>query len=294
MIYLFIIERLESANKKRLLLEETVEKRTEQINIQKELVEKKSLALNESIRYAKIIQEAILNNESELDESELEYFNLFIPKDIVSGDFYWYKKIDNQLYIAVVDCTGHGVPGGFMSMLGIAYLNEITSNDLVISTGVILDELRGKIIKLLGQKGKDEESRDGMDMSLIRIDLKTKKMQFSGAMNSIFIARNKVFTKLSAERKTIGYSHKMSPFTSINYQMLKNDVIYLMSDGYVDQFGGEKDKKFGSKRFKELLLSVQEKSMKEQKKTLKLVFKNWMKESKAEQIDDVCVMGVKI
>lgn len=278
---------------------------------QKNIVEEKNKEIIDSINYAKRIQNALLSSENQVSEHLPEHFVFFNPKDIVSGDFYWTFEKQNYLYIAVADCTGHGVPGAFLTMLGTAFLNEITAKEELLSPAQILDELRTKFIKELKQTGEDGENKDGMDMSLIRLDINTKELQWSGANNPLWIISQSKFIseinpqmlkqiqhddailfEIKSDKQPISYYPDAKPFTNHEIKLAKEDLIYLFTDGYADQFGGEKGKKFKYKPFKELLISLSSKSMTSQKETLENRFTQW--KGDLEQIDDVCIIGVKI
>ncbi len=270
---------------------------------QKERLEKSQRLITDSILYAKQIQSAILPRESNFNKYFEEHFIIFKPRDIVSGDFYYINKRDNFLIFAAVDCTGHGVPGGFMSMLGIAFLNEITQNKEVLSTGTVLDKLDLYVQKALKQTYGDEKGiRDGMDIALCCLNLETNHLQYSGAYNPFVLIRNNKnkpdeLVEIDGDAMPIGIHHsKKKGFTTHNIQVNENDVIYLFSDGFSDQFGGEKGRKYMLRNFKNKLYDIHELPMKEQKKLLELEFANWkdFKNKKERQIDDVLVMGLKI
>jgi len=231
-----------------------------------------------------------------------DHFVFFKPRDIVSGDFYWVKKIKTFSFIIVADCTGHGVPGAFMSMLGSSFLNEIVTSRTLDSAGEVLNRLRHKVKKSLHQKGEEGEQKDGMDISLMIIDWESLEMQFAGAYNSLYIVRNNggqtseeanyEIIKLKADRQPIGIYIHEKDFTNHSFQLQKGDTLYALSDGYVDQFGGDTGGKFKSGRFQKLLLSFQDKSMEEQKHILGRTFTKWKRD--IEQIDDVLIIGMRI
>jgi len=264
--------------------------------------------LTSSIRYAQQIQEAILPTLSIFDELNLSYFVLFKPRDIVSGDFYWTAKIDNQLIVTVADCTGHGVPGAFMSMLGIAFLKEIVQKEYITQPDLILKKMRKEIIRSLKQSN-DSIHKDGMDISLISINLNTLELQFAGANNPIYIIKKSEVEESTHEKKErleneftllelkpdkmpIGFHENMAAFTLQTIKLNKHDKIFLFSEGYADQFGGPKGKKFMYKQFKELLIYNSNQNMGEIKSILEQTIKEWMK--KIEQVDDITVMGIEV
>ena len=259
---------------------------------QKSKIEESHLQITDSINYAKRIQNALLNIEIPIESLFKEYFIYYKPRDIVSGDFYWIEKIQNKIVVVAADCTGHGVPGAFMSMLGISLLNELTTSDKIETPGKILDELRNKVKIYLRQTGKMEENKDGMDMAMIIIDTDTWSAKFSGANNPIYIIRDHQFMEFKPTRNPIGIYLNELPFKTEEIQLHKNDSLYLFSDGYIDQFGGEKGLRLKSAKFKELLLSISEKSMKEQHTMLDEVYHNW--KGNHEQVDDILILGLKI
>ena len=205
------------------------------IEEQKILVEVKNKDIIDSINYAKRIQDALLKEEEHISEHLPEHFILLKSKDIVSGDFYWALEKQNHFYLAAVDCTGHGVPGAFMSMLGVAFLNEINATMEVLSPAEILNQLRDKIVKELGQGKKELEAKDGMDISLIRYNLKTQELQWAGANNPIYYIKNGQWFEIKANKQPISYQEKMTPFTNHIIQMESGSSFYLFTDGYADQ-----------------------------------------------------------
>ncbi|MBN1251229.1 MAG: DUF4154 domain-containing protein [Bacteroidales bacterium] len=265
----------------------------EQIAIQNEKI-------TDSILYAKKIQTAVLPPDDYLAKLLSEHFILFMPKDIVSGDFYWATHKEDKVIIAAADCTGHGVPGGFMSMLGITFLNEITGKMTKeeINPGKILTHLRNSVKESLRQTGKEGEAKDGMDIALCSIDMKTRILDFAGANNPIVIVREfddgrKQMVDIKADDMPIGiFYDERANFKNNKIQLKKGDVCYIFSDGYADQFGGKSRRKFMLKRFKNLLLSISDKPMETQHKLLIGAFDNW--KDKNKQIDDVLVIGIKI
>lgn len=254
-------------------------------------IEEKNKSISDSINYAKRIQEASHPAIAYLDEILNEYFILYKPKDIVSGDFYWIKKIDNKLVIIIADCTGHGVPGAFMSMFGTAFLNEIVNRDNVTKPSIILDKLREKVIVSLKQEDNDDV-KDGMDISIVTIDSENKKLEFAGAKNHIYLLRDKELNKIKADNMPVSIYPKMDPFNNNEIDLQKGDVFYLFSDGYGDQFGGENGKKLGRKAFTQLMIEHHGKAMNKQKEEFEKYFDTWKGEG--EQIDDVLVFGIRI
>ena len=273
---------------------------------QKELVnaklEEKNKEVLDSIHYAKRIQEALLLEEEHVSAHLPPHFILFKPKDIVSGDFYWALEKQTPantpggggrfLYIAAVDCTGHGVPGAFMSMLGIAFLNEITSGESLLPPSEILNLLRKKIIEELRQTGEAGQNMDGMDISLALINLETKEVSWAGANNSVYQLRNSKLQETKGDKQPIGYHPVLKPFTNHTFRLNSGVTLYMFTDGYADQFGGPKGKKFKYKRLEELLQANAHLPMEEQKSLLSKVFEEW--KGNYEQIDDVTVIGLRL
>jgi ligand-binding sensor domain-containing protein/serine phosphatase RsbU (regulator of sigma subunit) len=286
--------------RKQEILEDRIRERTaevvakaEEIIHQKDIIQEKNKELTDSIYYAQRIQQSILPDEQQIKRGLLQQFVFFIPKDIVSGDFYWYAKHNNFILWAVVDCTGHGVPGGFMSMLGSGLLNQIVNEELKLQPDDILNNLRDRVIVALKQTGAYGESKDGMDISLCAYNTVTQLLQFSGANNSIHIVRNRQLIELKADKQPIGiYVGDMKKFSLHQLTLQKDDCIFMSSDGYPDQFGGPKGKKFKSANLEKLFVEIADTSVEIQKQKLEQVFSNW-KEG-YEQLDDVCVFGVKI
>ncbi len=273
-------------------LEGIVRERTAEITHQKEEIEEKNHHITSSIEYASRIQQALLPPEELITEYLPDHFILYKPRDIVSGDFYWLKQIDNYTVYAAADCTGHGDPGAFMSMLGISFLNEIVSKLHVNKPSEILNELRKKIKSSLRQTGKDNESKDGMDIAVCVIDNKRMILNYAGAYNPLFIIRKGELKEIKATRNPIGIYLKEVPFENHELKLEKGDVLYTFSDGFVDQFGGEKQSKFKSQNFKKILLEIYDKPMEEQKTILDKTIIQW--QGDAEQTDDIVIFGVRI
>jgi serine phosphatase RsbU (regulator of sigma subunit) len=275
-------------------LEEKVRERTAEISRQKEKIEKQNKHITDSINYAQNIQKAVLPPFDYISKSLNDFFILFRPRDIVSGDFYWFAYKNNHVVIAAVDCTGHGVPGAFMSMLGVSLLNEIVNKLEKLDSNVILNELRSNVIKSLRQTGKEGEAKDGMDMALCIINFEDLKLQYSGAHNHLYHVREKQLEVYKADRVPISFNPYTidKEYTKHELELKKGDTFYIFSDGYPDQFGGPKNKKFGIKRLKELFVKIQDKSMYEQKTILEQNLDEWKKDK--DQIDDILVIGFKI
>jgi serine phosphatase RsbU (regulator of sigma subunit)/ligand-binding sensor domain-containing protein len=295
-----------------LRLEGIIEERTAEIRKQKE-------ELTDSIEYASRIQRALLPSEELMDDHNIEHFILFRPRDIVSGDFYWIGQKEDKLLIVAADCTGHGVPGAFMSMLGMTFLDEIVIKSEITHTAEIMEALREHVVTSLEQSHKsvEEAVKDGMDLAMISVDMKTQMIQYSGAYNPLYLVRklkrgeqNKIskgeeldlprgsihdndhlLIQLKADQMPIGASEKDMPF---NATTIKDEGynIYMFSDGFLDQFGGPQGKKFMSKNFKKLLLELQSVPLREQGAAMEKVLLGWMGE--ISQIDDILVMGLRM
>ncbi len=273
------------------VLERKVMERTEEVVKQKKEIEYLFTQVTDSIKYAKRIQEAILPPMRYFQSLLPHSFILYKPKDIVSGDFYWIDKNDNYVYVAGVDCTGHGVPGAFMSIIGSNLLKDILNNTSLIHPAEILDELNIRIAQTLHSEHTD--TKDGMDLSLIAIDASTLKMEYASAMNSICLVQNNQINILEPDKFPIGkYIDVVNKFTNHEIQLQKGDTIYLFSDGYADQFGGPKGKKMYRKNFFKILEDVSKWPIEHQKFILEKRFNEW--KNNLEQIDDILVIGIKV
>ena len=285
------------ANEELTQLNEEVNTQKEEIETQRDHLFNQNEAITSSINYAQRIQSAVLPPEEYFHEILNDVFILFRPRDIVSGDFYWIKQVNQYVILAAADCTGHGVPGAFMSMLGISYLNEIVHRREITQANQILNELRKQIRNSLRQHGQPEEAKDGMDMALCVIDEKKKVLQYSGANSPLYLIRDKngtpELTEFKADRMPLGYYQgKFKTFTNNDIQLEFGDVFYLFSDGYFDQKGGVEGKKFLSKNFKKLLLEIHEEPMQDQQRILNKTITDWMGDN--PQIDDIMVIGVRV
>jgi serine phosphatase RsbU (regulator of sigma subunit) len=305
-------------------LEEKVEERTREIvqqtaeiEAQRDELERQRDQLSEqqqeildSINYAQRIQTAVLPPEKLLKEVLPEHFILFKPRDIVSGDFYWIRQIKNFTVVVAADCTGHGVPGAFMSMLGVSFLNEMVSRSRFDSAGEFLDRLRKKVKDTLKQEGREMEQKDGMDMAFAIIDNDSLELQYAGAFNPLYIFRKKeipedkawsgliamksdqsYLLEIKGDRQPIAIQAEERDFTTHHIKLFPGDTIYLFSDGYFDQMGGPKGKKFMGKKFKQLLLSIQPEKMQKQKEILDNTLEEW--KGNIQQIDDILVFGIR-
>lgn len=272
-----------------------IRERTAEVVAQKEVIEEKNNELMDSILYAEKIQRAMIPPEDDLSKMKLDGFIFFRPLNIVSGDFYWLDQKDKKLITVAADCTGHGVPGAFMSMLGVAFLNNIVEAKGITRAADILNELRAEVISALKQKGESGEQKDGMDLALHVIDFEKMKMEYAGANNPLIMIRDGELTQYKADRMPIGiHEHADRAFENQEIDLRRGDVFYTFSDGFPDQFGGPKNKKFMTKRLKELFLEIHHKPMQQQKEILEKTFYDWTVPYGAEQIDDVIVIGLRI
>lgn len=317
--YSYIKYREKKLVKEKQLLEGKVEQRTKELRDEKEKVEEAHKEITDSINYAKTIQSALLPSDSEFKKIFPESFVLFRPKNIVSGDFFWIETqfsvnssqpsantskelptAGSQLstvIFAVADCTGHGVPGGFMSMLGTSFLKEIVNERKITQPAEILNQLRDKVIDALKQKGIEGENKDGMDLALcsIKFDETSAKyeMSFAGANNPLWIVtHNLQLMELKPDKMPIGYYFNQHPFSEQKLELNKGDMIFIFSDGFADQFGGQKGKKFKYKPFQEIVVNNAHLPVNEQLKALNDALDGWMGD--LEQNDDITVIGIRI
>ncbi len=255
--------------------------------------------ITDGINYAKLIQSAMLSRKKELRNYIPESFIFYRPKDIVSGDFYWYSEIDNKILVAAVDCTGHGVPGAFMSMIGYNLLNSIVDSRRITEPEIILQEMHKGINVALNQQYT--RNQDGMDMSICVIDTKTKTLSFSGAMNPLILIKKDKLHYIRGSKVAVGgmplRAREMEKDFLRTYekQVIKlngSTSFYIFSDGFADQFGGEEDRKFMINNFRDMLQENHKKTMPEQKEILQQTFDNW--KGDCTQIDDVLVIGCRI
>ena len=289
-VFVFIKVRERNLIIEKQILEKKVAERTAEVVQKSEEIEEKNKDITASIRYAKRIQKAILPPEDSIPDT----FILFKPKDIVSGDFYWLHILDSKQFIAAVDCTGHGVPGAFMSLIGHNSLNKIVKEYGFTEPAAILDQLNDEVSGTLTQQIESDEVKDGMDLSLIVYDSKINEIQYAGAYNALYLIRDEELIETKADRFSIGLSSIKvgQKFTNHTIKVKEGDVFYLFSDGYADQFGGIHGKKFKTRNVKELLLSIQHMSMNEQKEHLDKTIEEWRGE--LSQIDDILLIGMRI
>lgn len=270
-------------------LQSTNEAYEKTITEQQKKIEKSLLKISDSINYAQRIQKSLLKGEELLSKYLAGNFIIFRPKETVSGDFYWIKENHSKLYLLAADCTGHGVPGAFVSMLGIAFLNEIfiRRND---TAAKILEKLRNKFKETFKQQGKDRP--DGMDAALCIIDFKNKKLNFAGAHNPLIRLRNDEILEYKATANSIGFNHKEKEFQDVSFEIKKGDRYFIFSDGYADQTGGDKMRKITKRTLKELFLNYNSSDLNLMKIELEKYLDNWM--MKTTQVDDILVIGIEI
>ncbi len=281
------------------VLEQKVVERTQEVVRQKEEIEHQSEKMEElytditaSIRYAKRLQDSILPQQQYIKSLLPESFVLFKPKDIVSGDFYWFQDTPTKVLFSAVDCTGHGVPGAFMSLIGANALSRIVVENGVEKPSIILDELNRLSSSALNKSTGGNEVRDGMDAAICSFDKSTNKLEYAGANNPLYLIRNNEIIQIKADKFAIAsFNPDSENYTNHEIQIEKGDVVYLFSDGYADQFGGERGKKFMYRKFRELLLEIKDKPIIEQKSILNSTIENWR--GIHEQVDDILIIGVK-
>ena len=304
-VYLFYMIRLSAIKAQRNRLEEQVRERTHELEVanteieaqrdfaryQRDQIAQQQKSIMDSIHYAQTIQNSLLPGEQTLKKLLPEHFILFKPRDIVSGDFYWVNEGTDHVYIAAADCTGHGVPGAFMSMLGMALMNEIVSKHPKIDPDDLLNDLRSQIIETLHQKGDPGAARDGMDMVVCKYSPAQKKLHFAGANNPMYLVRQGELTEYKTDSMPVSIHLVMKPFTVYEISIQPGDTVYIFSDGYADQFGGPGGKKFKYKALKEILTANSGKEMSEQGLLLEQSFERW--KGDLDQIDDVVVVGLK-
>jgi PAS domain S-box-containing protein len=248
--------------------------------------------ITDSIVYARRIQEAILPPISILKDSFPDSFVFYRPRDIVCGDFYWFTRIHKHFIWACADCTGHGVPGAMMTMIGNEYLHQIINKFELVTPDIALKQLDERITKSLKQNETDASTRDGMDIGICSIDTQNMVAKYCGANIPVYVLRNGELHEYSSSKYPIGGLMDEKEFTGIEFPLQKGDTLYMCSDGYLDQFGGDLGKKFMRKRYRDLLLSMRAMSMKEQRNTVERIFDEWR--GRYPQIDDVLVIGVRI
>ncbi len=287
--------RMALAESKKIIEEKHAEVLEQKIEIenQKDALENKNREITDSINYAKNIQRALLPSEEKFNSFFKDSFVLFKPKDIVSGDYFWIYNEDDYVFYVTADCTGHGVPGGFMTMLGLSFLEDIIVRQNILSPEIILDKMRDRIINALNQSGSVSKNKDGMDIAICRFNRKNKQLLFSLANNNLYLIRKEQLEIVKADRQPCGQHVINKPFTLHELQLEEGDAIYTFTDGYADQFGGPEGKKFRYKQFESLLISNSNLPFEEQKNILNQTIEQW-KGTGHEQIDDILVIGVGI
>ena len=259
---------------------------------QKEQIEKTHNEISASIDYASRLQTSILPDPGLIKAKFSDHFILFRPRDKVSGDFYWWSQLEKQIIIAAADCTGHGVPGAFMSMLGISLLSEVVNKAFITDPGAILNQLREEVIRSLNQTGGKEDQKDGLDLSIVTIDTESWSCQYAGANNPLYLIRENELKEYKPDMMPISFYHRMDKFTTHKIQLEPGDQLYLFSDGYADQFGGQHRKKFKYGAFRQLLLDHTGDSMEQQHRVLIETIAKWQGDN--DQIDDMVVIGLKV
>ena len=269
-----------------------IEAQRDLVQEQKEQIELTHQEVTSSIDYAMRLQDAMLPGPALLEEHFSGHLIFFRPKQQVSGDFYWWTRSGDSLIIAVADCTGHGVPGAFMSLLGASLLKEIVNREEITKPGLILDRLREEVIVALSQKGTLGEQKDGMDMALVSIDPTSLQCQYAGANSPLYLLRRGQLNIYRPDLMPISHYTEMSPFATVDIKLEAGDQLYLFSDGYADQFGGEKRKKFKYKAFRQVISKYADLSMPRQQQVLSDTIREW--QGKHEQIDDMVIVGIRI
>lgn len=298
----FLIRARFNLTKKEIISRLALKVTNEELSVKNEVIEEKTKEIVDSINYAKRIQLALITPEEVLKKTVPNAFVFFQPKDIVSGDFYWFAELsttkegtDNEQLVVfcVADCTGHGVPGAFMSLIGMKILNQSIKQKEVNSPAEALDFLNAQVYDTMNKHAsKDSIVRDGMDAVLFAINFNKLTLSFAGANNSLYIVRDKEIIELKPDKQPIGAYEAQQSFTNHIFQLKKGDAIYATTDGYIDQFGGDEGKKLKSKKFKEKLIECVDLPIEQQKDFLSTFFNNW--KGSLEQLDDVCILGVKI
>ena len=288
---IFIFKGLKKQREANFIISEqkiVLENKNQLIEQQKHIVEEKQKEILDSINYAKRIQYTLLAHDEFLKENLPEHFTYFNPKDIVSGDFYWATKHNNKFYLAVCDSTGHGVPGAFMSLLNIGFLSEAINEKGIEKPNEVFNYVRQKLTNTISKEGQ----KDGFDGILICIDKSTNKITYAAANNAPVLIQNNKLIELESNRMPVGVGERKEDFKLYTIDAKPGDTLYLYTDGYADQFGGPKGKKFKYKQLNETLLAHHTKSLSEQKDILKQTFDKWRGD--LEQVDDVCIIGIRL
>ena len=283
---------LKELNEEVTVQNEELQSYLEEIRTQRDEIERKNNEIIQSFTYARRIQNSLIPKGKLLYSYFEDFFIYNKPKDILSGDFFWTTEYEDKVVVAVADCTGHGVPASLLSVLGISALNEIVLKYKNLKPNNILDHLRIRIIVALSQSDGAEFSKDGMDISLILYDKKTNIVEFAGAYNPLVIVRQNKIHSLDGDRMPIGICEAEKGFENKTIKVEKDDIIYMFSDGFSDQFGGSQNKKLKRRRFKDLLLNLNELPLSVQKERFSIFLKEWKGEN--EQVDDVLIVGLKV
>lgn len=288
-------ERTREIEEQKVEIEAQRDEITEQKNFVEEQLDQivlQNKEITSSIEYAKRIQQAVLPGKRTLEQTLPEHFIFFRPRDIVSGDFYWVEKKEDLIVVVASDCTGHGVPGAFMSLLGLTFLNEIVNHEGVLKASEILNRLRKNIIRAMSHKDGAEMAKDGMDLALVVIDRQLDMMEFAGAYNPMILVRNGELIEYKGDNMPVGqHGGEMKPFTNHKIVLNDGDMIYMYSDGYPDQFGGPRGGKYKARPFKNFLTEISREAVKKQAGMLEKELKNWMGEE--AQVDDILVTGIR-
>ena len=277
-----------------ITLEKMVADRTHELVEQRQIIEEKQKEMIDSINYAEHIQRSFLPSNNMLKDAFKDYFVFFQPKDIVSGDFYWASKLSNDSFMFLTaDSTGHGVPGALLSVLNISCIEKAIEIAKLTEPNDILNHTRDSIIQILRKDGSVEGGKDGMDCSLISFDFQKNTLTYSVANNPVWIVRKNEIIEFKPDNMPVGkHTNDTVLFTQHTVDLFDGDIVYTITDGFADQFGGTKEKKFMKKKLKELIIMISPKTMQEQKEDLKIIFNNW--KADLEQVDDVTIIGIKI
>ncbi len=271
--------------------EKKIEFQKNEIELQHDVIEKKNAEITSSINYASRIQTA-LHPEPKLPDFITEHFVFWKPRDIVSGDFYWIRQVGTKIVFVAADSTGHGIPGAFMSMLGVSFFNDIIWRRKILKPADVLNELRQQVKESLHQTGNLGEQKDGMDIAICVFDMETRSLEYAGAHNPLYLFRNGILLDYKADRMPVGIHKRETPFRDQLIQLEKNDMLYIFTDGYVDQFGGIDNEKLKSKRFKDLLLSISSLPTAKQKQQIGDFLQIWRGDN--EQVDDILIIGIRV
>ncbi len=285
--------KLEEKNRLITKQRDEIQQQRDSIAEQRDRIAEQNQLIWDSINYAQRIQRAILPDDNNFSVILDHFFIMYRPKDVVSGDFYWESKIGNEVIVVAADCTGHGVPGALMSMLGVTFLNDIVNTRKITRPSEILDKLREDVISAFHQQGsRKEEIQDGMDIAVCAINQENKTIQFAGANNPLILIRGSEVFQYKGDRMPVAISDRMIDFNNHVIELQENDQVYIFSDGYIDQFGGENNKKFMRKRLVSLLMEIKDEPMTRQKEVLVRSFDEWKGDN--EQTDDVVMIGLRI